>query len=405
MSEIALGVLFSRTGSYSVISEECFSGAVTAINEVNDSGLFDFRFRVVEADPNCRTELYAELARDMMGKQGCQHIIGCVTSWSRKELLPVMERYQGLLWYTIPYEGFESHDRVIYSGACPNQNVVPLFERIVPQYGNRAFLVGSNYIWGWEMNRIARELLAPDDGQVLGERYVPLGDQEIEHLIAEIKATRPDFIFNNLIGDSSYAFLNALHKLRCEDADFGFDRMPVLSCNLTETELPIIGSAAEGVISTASYFETACFHENEEYVSRMHHSRGEETGVSAMFTSPYQAVWALARAVEAAGTSDPDVVRAILPTRPWQTPAGGLDIDESTQHATLTPYIGQVAFAESFDKPKAYFKILNSGVRQLPPDPYLVNLDQGCASISQDQKDEIFAQMNNRPPRYLRVVK
>ncbi|MBO0343937.1 transporter substrate-binding domain-containing protein [Roseibium limicola] len=373
--EIPVGVLFSSTGSYSVIGREGYHGAMTAISEVNASDLFDFSFKAITADPACRAETYAVLANQMMAKNDCGHIIGCQTSWSRKELLPVLERHQGLLWYSVPYEGFESHDRVIYSGACPNQNVVPLFQHILPQFGKRAFLIGSNYIWGWEMNRIARELLAAEDGAVLGERYVALGDVDIDHLITEIVETRPDFIFNNLIGDSSYAFLRALRDLGERDPAFRPDVMPVLSCNLTEAELPIIGAAADGVISTASYFETADYPKNVDFVRRMHQLHGEERGVSAMFTGPYQAVWALAQAIKACGSADPDEVRDVLTKMPLPTPVGDLHIDRSTQHATLTPFIGVVEGAAQGAAGRAAFRVINPQARRLAPDPYLVNLN------------------------------
>lgn len=402
---IPIGVLFSSTGSYSVIGREGHEGAMTAIAEVNASDLFDFTFEAVAADPACRAEQYAVLANRMLGQDKCRHIIGCQTSWSRKELLPVLERHQGLLWYSVPYEGFESHDRVIYSGACPNQNVVPLFAQILPHYGKRAFLLGSNYIWGWEMNRIARELLAAEDGAVLGERYVALGDVEVDHLIAEIRDTRPDFIFNNLIGDSSYAFLRALRRLGEGDPAFRADVMPVLSCNLTEAELPIIGKAAEGVISTASYFESAAYPKNREFVQRMHALRGRSRGVSAMFTGPYQAVWALAQAIQTCGSPDPDIVRDILPTLPLPTPVGDLTIDRSTQHATLTPFIGVVESAEALGDVKAGFRVLNPQARRLAPDPYLVNLnaerqERGFAAPMRSGKEP------DEPGRsFLRVVK
>ena len=32
----------------------------------------------------------------------------------------------------------------------------------------------------------------------MGERYVPIGDEDIDHLIDEIREKRPDFILNNL---------------------------------------------------------------------------------------------------------------------------------------------------------------------------------------------------------------
>ena len=393
--EHPIGVLYSNTGSYSVIGRESLDGATIAIQEVNASDRFDFQLRAVPADPAGKAEQYAVLAQQMMAEAGCRHIVGCQTSWSRKELLPVLERHQGLLWYAIPYEGFESHDRVIYSGACPNQNVVPLFQKIIPEYGKRAFLLGSNYIWGWEMNRIARELLAAEDGAVLGERYVALGDVEIGHLINEIRTTRPDFIFNNLIGVSSYAFLRALRDLALAEPDFRPEVMPVLSCNLTEAELPIIGTAANGVISTASYFETADFPGHSDLVRRMHDVRGRDVGVSAMFTGPYQAVWALALAIEACGTDEPDAVRDFLTTTRVPTPAGELLIDRNTQHATLTPFIGVVEGVADGEPRQPQFRILNPQAHRLAPDPYLVNLNSDRSAKGPGPRDHGF----------LRVVK
>ncbi|MBN9672282.1 transporter substrate-binding domain-containing protein [Roseibium aggregatum] len=404
-TEHPIGVLFSSTGSYSVIGREACDGVAIAIEQVNASDLFDFRFKPVAADPAGKAEQYAVLAQRMMAEDGCRHIIGCQTSWSRKELLPVLERYQGLLWYSVPYEGFESHDRVIYSGACPNQNVVPLFRKIMPQYGKCAFLVGSNYIWGWEMNRIARELLAAEDGSVLGERYVALGDMEVDHLISEIAATRPDFIFNNLIGVSSYAFLRGVRELGLSDPAFRPDVMPVLSCNLTEAELPIIGSAAEGVISTASYFETADYPQNREFVRRMHEARGEDMGVSAMFTGPYQSVWALAQAIKACGTAEPDTVRDFLSTMPVPTPVGPLEIDRDTQHATLAPFIGVVEGSGEAGASRRQFRVLNQDARRLAPDPYLVNFNSERSERLRSRQDLEAGGPASGGRNFLRVVK
>ena len=97
--------------------------------------------------------------------------------------------------------------------ACPNQHLVPMLGYVVPRFGANGFLLGSNYIWGWETNRVARDLIADAGGKVLGERYLPLGETDVSRLIAEIQATRPDFVLNNLIGPSSYAFIAAYAAL------------------------------------------------------------------------------------------------------------------------------------------------------------------------------------------------
>ena len=49
---------------------------------------------------------------------------------------------------------------VIYTGAVPNQHVIPLTRYLVDGGRKRAFCVGSNYIWAWENNRILRDELS-----------------------------------------------------------------------------------------------------------------------------------------------------------------------------------------------------------------------------------------------------
>ena len=58
-----------------------------------------------------------------------------------------------------------------------------------------------------EIGRVASDLILDAGGEALGDRYVPIGDADVARIIAEIRATRPDFVLNSLIGPSSYAFL------------------------------------------------------------------------------------------------------------------------------------------------------------------------------------------------------
>jgi branched-chain amino acid transport system substrate-binding protein len=252
---IELGLLYSRTGSYALIAQACRSGALAAVAEVNADPGCDITFVPVERDPGGNIDLYAPLCDEILHATSARHVIGCVTSWSRKEVIPTLEKAGGTLWYAVPYEGFEASDHVVYTHACPNQHLLPLLDWAMPVYGRRAYLTGSNYIWGWEMNRLARETIRAAGGTVLGERYLPIGSLEIGRMIEEIRVTRPDFILNSLIGPSSYRFLAALAELAVQDPAFAPDRCPVLSCNMTECELPALGAAAEGLIAAGPYFQ------------------------------------------------------------------------------------------------------------------------------------------------------
>ena len=102
---------------------------------------------------------YHTVCDDLIRNVGVDHIIGCYTSASRKQVLPIVERTDRLLWYPARYEGFECSDNVIYVGASPNHNVLPLVRYVLDNLSREIFCVGSNYVWTWETNRVTRELV------------------------------------------------------------------------------------------------------------------------------------------------------------------------------------------------------------------------------------------------------
>ena len=338
---VPIGILYSRSGSYACISDACRTGALNAISQINANPARGISFEAIERDPAGNVDHYAPLCEEILRDTPARHIIGCVTSWSRKEVIPTLEKSGGTLWYTVPYEGFEASDHVVYLHACPNQHLLPLLEWTFPAYGRRGYLTGSNYIWGWEINRLARETIHSAGGEVLGERYLPIGSVDVDRMIEEIRATKPDFILNSLIGTSSYAFLKAYAVLGAADPRFSPTRCPVLSCNLTECELDDIGAASEGLIAAGPYFHD-----------------GAKDFVSSHEAAANNAVYELANLLEAAEDNASLPIAALL-----QTPAGlRSGIDAKTHHMAQPALIAQVR--------DGAFTVVHSG-GLLAGDPYL----------------------------------
>ena len=220
----------------------------------------------------------------MLQEDGCRHVIGTVTSQARKDVIPVVEKHDAQLWYVCPYEGFEANPNVIYTGACPNQHLLPLFEHMLPAFGRRVYLAGANYIWGWEMNRLAREIVMEAGGEIVGERCLPIGDTDVDRLVAEVAARRPDFILSNMLGPSNHAFLRAMQELGRRDPAFRPERCPVVSCDLTECELPEIGlGVADGQLAAASYFDSLDTPANRALKARVAARFGSERRVIELF--------------------------------------------------------------------------------------------------------------------------
>jgi ABC-type branched-subunit amino acid transport system substrate-binding protein len=344
---LKIGILYSTTGPYGSMGRDARDGAEFAIAEfAAASG------RPVEPvffDPQADLAAYLEGARHLL-RAGCRHIVGTITSAARKEVIPLIEKHDGLLWYMCPYEGFEANENVIYVGGCPNQHLLPLFEHLIPRYGNRPYLVGANYVWGWEMNRLARELTTNAGGEVLGERYLPLEETAVERIVADIEQRRPSFILNNLIGPSSYAFHEAIRRLADRDAAFRPENCPVVSCDLMECELDDIApGAATGQLCAASYFDSVTTSENAEFKQRIVTHFGTERRISSVFASAYTAVRLCVDAIVAAGGDEPSAVRRELYGKSWETPFGALNIDRETNHAALPFHLGRINAQNGFD--------------------------------------------------------
>ncbi|MBS1165849.1 MAG: amidase [Proteobacteria bacterium] len=347
---VKVGILFSCTGPYAAIGRDCRDGAALAFDEAAQKSGGAISFEPVYTDPEGEPRAYLEQARAMLRDAGCRHIIGTITSLARKEVIPLIEKHDGLLWYICPYEGFEANENVIYTGTCPNQHLMPLFEHLLPRQGRRVFLLGANYVWGWEMNRIARDLLRDAGGEVVGERYLPIEETDVERLIADIQSRRPDFILNNLIGPSSHAFLRAYKALGDADPAFRPEVRPVVSCDLTEAEIGEIGlGLSTGHLSVASYFGTLATPENERFRARAAAAFGPGRRLSSFVEGAYVAVHMLMDAVRSAGSDEPAAVRSAIHASLFETPHGPMRIDPRTNHAALPFHLGRIRDDGDFD--------------------------------------------------------
>ena len=121
-----------------------------------------------------------------------------------------------------------------HSGAAPNQNSLQLAKFLLSTCGNRFLLVGSNYIYPYESNRLMADFVVQGRGKVLDEIYVPLegGPSDFDKVINRIKKTSPDVIFSTVVGRSTSVFYEAYRNA-------GFDpaKMPIASLTTSEAEV------------------------------------------------------------------------------------------------------------------------------------------------------------------------
>ena len=358
-----VGVLFSRSGLMAVSESEHFFGTALAIEEINNAGgILGREIEVVAYDPGSIPETYRKMADRLLTEDGASVIFGCSTSAERKAVLPAIERRNGLLWYPSLYEGFEYSPNVIYTGACPNQNSFPLAEYIVRKNGPRVYLIGSNYIYPRESNRIMRDLVESYSGQVVGEQYVNMeaSDSELTRALEAIRVQSPDVVFSTIVGRTAQRFYRLF-------ATMGFDpaRVPIASLTMAEGELREIGPEfCVGHLTAASYFGSLKRENNIRFKTAFANAYGTDRPVSMWSAGAYAQVKLFERALTQAGSLDTQrLVDAALGLS-LDAPEGPIQIDPDNNHVWLTPRIGRV-------RPDGEFDIVWEGKSPIKPDPYL----------------------------------
>ncbi|WP_375553141.1 transporter substrate-binding domain-containing protein [Roseovarius mucosus] len=359
-----IGLLFSTTGVTSIIEQSQLNGALLALDQINARG--GVRGRLLEAvtyDPGSIVTRYGELAERLIVEDKVSVIFGCYMSSSRKEVLPIVERRNALFFYPTLYEGFEYSPNVIYGGACPNQNSVPLANYLMSAYGKRIFFVGSNYIYPYESNRVMRNVLRQGGGEVVGERYFDLETRAdgFRAVLEEIQDAKPDAIFSTIVGQSCIEFYRAYH------AAGGDGRVcPIASLTTNEGEISAIGAeAAVGHITAAPYFRSISSLANRRFLKAYEQKFGSTIDVTSCCEAAYSQVHLFAAALEETGEMDTDCLREALLGEAFDAPQGQIKIDPDNNHTYLQSRIAMV-------NAEGEFEVDLKVRRAIKPDPYLV---------------------------------
>ena len=361
---IKVGVLFSREGATSRVETSMLLGTLFAIREINDAGGLDGREVVpMHYDPQSVPARYAELATRLILEDKVDVIFGCYMSSTRKAVLPVVERWNRLLFYPTMYEGFEYSPNVIYTGGTPNQHSAPLANYMVSRFGPRVYMVGSDYIFPYESNRTMSDfILQRKGGKKLGERYLPLDAQERDFVqIAEdIRRRQPDFIFSTVVGRTTRMFYQAY-------ADAGLDpsTMPIASICTSEPEVAEMGSRiAQGHYTAAPYFRSLPTAANRQALDRFVRLFGDRVEPNMSWEAAYFQVHLFAGAFRAAGSTEHTVLLPHVLGSEFDAPQGRVRVDPVTHHTRLFPRIGRVGA-------NGQFTILAESAGGVDPDPYL----------------------------------
>ncbi len=383
---VKVGVLHSLSGTMAISETSLRDVLLFTFDEINaKGGVMGKKIEPVVVDGASDWPLFAEKAKQLLEQDKCATVFGCWTSVSRKSVLPVFEKNNGLLFYPVQYEGEEESKNVFYTAEAVNQQATPAVDYLLAQGKKKFYLLGSDYVYPQTTNLVLLEYLQfkgvplenigggfkkDESGKIIAAgKYTPFGHTDYQQIIAEIKqfaAGGKACVINTLNGDTNVPFFKEYAA-----AGLTAETCPVVSFSISEDEFRgLPAKQLVGQLGCWTYFQSVKSAANKKFVADFQAwlKKTDVTGIvkdARVTCSPmvlsYDGVYLWKAAVEKAKSFEVDKVREALQAGLSFEGPGGKVTTQKNMHLTKNVYIGET-------KADGQFKILKTydGVKGEP---------------------------------------
>ncbi|MFI3303942.1 MAG: urea ABC transporter substrate-binding protein [Rikenellaceae bacterium] len=372
---VEIGILHSLSGTMAISEVSLRDVLMMGIDEINAAGgVLGKQISPVIVDPASNVDLFAEKAKELLGKEKVSAVFGCWTSVSRKAVLPVFEEYGGLLFYPVQYEGQETSPNIIYSGGTPNQQLLPAVDYLLSEDGGdfkKFYLLGTDYVFPRTANSIMKNYLLSKGIPAANiiEEYTPFQHQDYQTIVSKIKrfaAAGDACVLSTINGDSNVPFYKefANQGLTAEDC-------PIMAFSVAEDELRAMDTEyLEGHLASWNYFQSEESAANKKFVEnfKAYCAKNNLPGGSSRVTDDpicwaYTDLYLWKAAVEKAKSFEVKDVIAALSNMEFSSPAGVVKMHDSNHHLAKYTYIGEIRRDGQFD-------IVSKTEALVSPEPY-----------------------------------
>ncbi|MFI3292500.1 MAG: urea ABC transporter substrate-binding protein [Rikenellaceae bacterium] len=372
---VEIGILHSLSGTMAISEVSLRDVMMMAIEEINAKG--GVMGKTIEAkivDPASNWDLFAEKSKELLGKDKVAAVFGCWTSVSRKAVLPVFEEYGGLLFYPVQYEGQECSPNIIYSGATPNQQLIPAADYLMSEEGGefkKFYLLGTDYVFPRTANNILKNYLLAQGvpAENIIEEYTPFQHQDYQTIVSKIKAFASSgdaCVLSTINGDSNVPFYK-------EFANQGLtaDKCPIMAFSVAEDELRAMDTEyLVGHLAAWNYFQSDESEANKKFVAdfKAYCAKNKLSGGDSRVTDDpicwaYTDIYLWAAAVEKAQSFEVKDVIAALSEMEFNSPAGKVKMHKDNHHLAKYAVIGEI-------KADGQFEILSTTDELVIPEPF-----------------------------------
>ena len=339
---IKVGVDTPLSGTYAGIGQQVRWGLELAQKEINaGGGITGRQVELVFEDSEANPAVAVQKAEKLFQVENVDFLTGTVNSGATLAVGQVAERAGKLLATTVSFSDAITGDKcspnVFRVNARAGQQSAALAAWLKEKHPDaKVFYLGPDYEMGRSTVAAFKENAEGVGATSTGEVFAPLDAKDYSQYFGSLRAAQPNVLYTSVAGNDTVRLFTQMN-------DFGVrEGLTVLGASGTVTSQNIgaIGDAAEGFVTGVGYSPQIDSPENEAFVTAFRDAYDADPDLYG--ADSYGLLFAYKAAVEKAGSTETDAVRAALEDLTWATPQGEKTIRAGDHQAMQPMYVVEV---------------------------------------------------------------
>jgi len=341
---IKVGVIGTMSGPYALYGQNFKAGIDAWVaqngNKIGDHEI-EFVYRDEEGPDPAKSKA---LAQELIVKEKVQYLAGIYFTPNALAIAPLLE--QGNVPLVVMNAAtssiVEKSPYIVRTSFTMWQNTVPAAKIAKERGAQKVAIAVSDYGPGHDAEAAFKATFEGLGGQVVEAVRMPLSTTDFGPMMQRIKDSGADTIFTFLpSGPPTLAFVKAY-----VDNGLKAGGIKLISTGdvVTEPDLPAIGDAGIGILSTYHYALSHESPENEQFLKAMEGVGVKVDEVTMTAVAAYDGARVIYEMIKATdGAQDPEKAVEAVKGLSWVSPRGPVSIDPETRHIRQNVYLREVA--------------------------------------------------------------
>lgn len=319
---IRIGVVTPLSGTYAGIGQQVKWGLDLAARQINAAGGVAGRpLELIYEDEEANPAVAVQKAEKLFQVNKVDFLTGTVNSGSTLAVGQLAERNNRLIATTVSFADSITGDKcspnVFRVNARAGMQSAALADWLSSTRPNaNVFYLGPDYEMGRSTVAAFKQAAEAKGAKSVGEVFAPLDNKDYSPFFGQMRSARPAVIYTSVAGNDTV-------RLFSQMAEFGINRNVQVvgaSGTVTSQNLPAIGKAADGFVTGVGYATGIDSPENRKFLAEFEAANKAKPDLYG--ADSYGVLFFYKAAVEKAGSTDTDKVRAAMRGLQWATPQG-----------------------------------------------------------------------------------